>query len=217
MFRNYNYIGASVALTGSADTFCDKPDLVATEGRYAWGAGLYFWMEHVKEETTSHMQALRMDFGGTLNNINGGLECPAHGGWHVDAVKARLNRYCRASSALGLPSLMKLDGCAGLEEALHTCLPEGKCPECQEYAGKFDGSVTSNFAPAKVEGGATTIIVAEETTVAKEPLCPDGLMPWDENENCCVPNPNFLGDGACDPSSPYNTAVCGYDGGDWYV
>jgi hypothetical protein len=55
---NYNYIGASVALTGSPDTFCDNPDIVASEGRYAWGAGLYFWMEHVKEETTSHIEAL---------------------------------------------------------------------------------------------------------------------------------------------------------------
>jgi hypothetical protein len=62
---NYNYIGASIALTGSPDTFCDDPDLVATEGRYAWGAGIYFWMEHVKEGTTCHMESLSDggDFG----------------------------------------------------------------------------------------------------------------------------------------------------------
>ena len=62
---NYNYIGASVALTGSANTFCDNPDVVATEGKYAWGAGIYFWMEHVKEGTTSHMETLMNggDFG----------------------------------------------------------------------------------------------------------------------------------------------------------
>jgi hypothetical protein len=62
---NYNYIGASIALTGSPDTFCDNPDLIATEGRYAWGAGIYFWMEHSKEGTTCHMEALTDagDFG----------------------------------------------------------------------------------------------------------------------------------------------------------
>ena len=36
---NYNYRGASTALTGSPETFCENPDLVATEEKYAWGAG----------------------------------------------------------------------------------------------------------------------------------------------------------------------------------
>jgi hypothetical protein len=49
-----------------------SPDLVATEGKYAWGAGLYFWMEHSKEGSTCHTESLKnLDFGGTLNNING--------------------------------------------------------------------------------------------------------------------------------------------------
>jgi len=41
---NYNYIGASVALTGSPDTFCEDPDIVAREGKYVWGVGIFFWM-----------------------------------------------------------------------------------------------------------------------------------------------------------------------------
>jgi hypothetical protein len=66
-----SYIGASIALTGSPDTFCDNPDLVATEGKYAWGAGLFFWMEHSKEGTTCHTESLKnSDFGGTLNNVS---------------------------------------------------------------------------------------------------------------------------------------------------
>ena len=36
---NYNYIRASVALTGAPQTFCQRPDLVATKEEYAWGAG----------------------------------------------------------------------------------------------------------------------------------------------------------------------------------
>jgi len=170
-------------------------------------------MEHTKEETTSHMEALKDggDFGGTLNNINGGLECPAHGGWHVDAVKARLNRYCRAARALGLPNLMRLDNCAGLQESMSTCLSEGKCDECHHYAGKTTGKRVSNFVPAAVAPAAIAQIEVTEPAV---PLCGEGLMPWAENPDCCVPNTAFIGDGACDPDAPYNTAVCGYDGGD---
>ena len=214
---NYNYIGASVALTGSADTFCDNPDVVATEGRYAWGAGIYFWMEHVKEETTSHIEALidGGDFGGTLNNINGGLECPAHGGWHVDAVKARLNRYCRAAKVLGLPNLMRLDNCAGLQESLETCLGEGKCDDCHHYVGTSPGVVVDNYVPPA--SAPVSITVEVEPEARPVPLCSDGLMPWEGNSDCCVPNSAFVGDGACDPEAPYNTAVCGYDGGDCCV
>ena len=32
-------MGASQALTGKPETFCENPDLVATEEKYAWGAG----------------------------------------------------------------------------------------------------------------------------------------------------------------------------------
>ena len=214
---NYNYIGASVALTGSPDTFCDNPDVVATEGRYAWGAGIYFWMEHTKELTTSHMETMKQDFGGSLNNINGGLECPAHGGWHVDAVKARLNRYCRAANALGLPNLMRLDNCAGLQEAMDTCLMEGKCDDCKHFDGTSAGVVLSTFVPAKAPGSAqvaTTETTTVEFTEPAAPVCPEGMMPWEGNSECCVPNSAYIGDGACDPEAPYNTAACGYDGGD---
>ncbi len=61
---NYNYRAASEALTGDAATFCDNPDLVATNPEYAWGAGIFYWMENLKEETTCHIEALKnRDFG----------------------------------------------------------------------------------------------------------------------------------------------------------
>jgi len=167
--------------------------------------------EHTKEGTTSHIESLRDggDFGGTLNNINGGLECPAHGGWHVDAVKARLDRYCRAAKAFELPNLMRLDNCAGLQEALDTCLVEGKCKSCQHYVGKTTGEVVNNFLPPSYSSDSVQVDQVDAPI-----LCPEGLMPWEGNSDCCVPNSAFVGDGACDPEAPYNTAECGYDGGD---
>jgi hypothetical protein len=216
---NYNYIGASIALTGSPDTFCENPDLVATEGKYAWGAGLFFWMEHSKEGTTCHTESLmNMDFGGTLNNINGGLECPAHGGWHEEAVKMRLNRYCRASKALGLPNLMTLSRCAGLEEKMTACLADGTCSDCQDYVGTSAGDHPTDYSPP-VSSGSSVAIVEQPNQSSPEAtlfdsLCGEGLMALPGRPDCCVPNTNFIGDGACDPDAPYNTAECLWDGGD---
>ena len=217
IIRNYNYIGASVALTGTPDTFCDNPDLVATEGKYAWGAGIYFWMEHSKEGTTCHIEALQEggNFGGTLNNINGGLECPsAAGGWHHDAVKARLNRYCRAAKALTLPNLMPFDKCAGLQDSLDTCLAEGTCEDCQHFVGSTPGEIVDDFVPPAGSALTTAISTPTESSEPDSSLCPDGLLPWEGNPACCVPNPRFIGDGACDPDAPYNIEVCDFDGGD---
>lgn len=78
---NYNYVRASVALTGDADTFCNDPEQIATSAEYTWGTAIFFWMENVKEGWTCHKEIMmNEDFGGTLSNINGGLECPAYKG-----------------------------------------------------------------------------------------------------------------------------------------
>ena len=70
---NYNYIKASVAVTGHSQTFCQRPDLVATKEEYAWGAGLFYWNENVKHDMTCHQAVLMNgDFGQTLDVINGG-------------------------------------------------------------------------------------------------------------------------------------------------
>ena len=50
---NYNYIRASYSLTGSAETFCRDPEQVASTPEYAWGTGIYFWMENQKGESIS--------------------------------------------------------------------------------------------------------------------------------------------------------------------
>ena len=44
--------------------------------------------------------------------------------------------------------------------------------------------------------------------------CPEGLQAVDGLPDCCVPEPLYHGDGACDPDAPLNTAECAFDGGD---
>ena len=39
------------------------------------------------------------DYGLTLDNINGGLECPADDHRWGEAVQLRLNRYCSSATA----------------------------------------------------------------------------------------------------------------------
>merc|ERR1712226_1400275 len=297
--------------------------------------------------TTCHIEALKShDFGGTLNNINGGLECPAyHGGWHGEAIKMRLNRYCRATEVLGLDTIMIMDGCKGLNESFAECLGDGTCPVCEQFAdgiqplapsheegdesntvaeesligGASDTEVetttsiattisaitteirtenptssspsanptaisptpitieqiddndaysstttsatstvigttvadttsaTSTVVDTTVAGdttsvadttvaadtttGADTTVAADTTTVADTtvaadttalaatttmptPSCPDGLQSVEGMEGCCLPEIAYLGDGACDPDTPYNTPECNFDGGD---
>ena len=54
------------------------------------------------------------------------------------AVKLRLNRYCKASSALGVESILTLDGCKGLNTSFAECLGDGTCPDCQRYSDGID-------------------------------------------------------------------------------
>lgn len=100
-------------------------DLVATDPTYAWGTALWFWLFNKKhgEETTCHIQSLEGSFGGSLNIINGGLECPPDpSGYHAKAIVTRLRYYCIAASVVGVKQLLNMDGCEGLNEAFEECI-----------------------------------------------------------------------------------------------
>ena len=160
---NYNYIRASVALTGAPQTFCQRPDLVATNEEYAWGAGLFYWMENIKNDQSCHQAVLlEEDFGRTLDIINGGLECPADDhGWHGKAVQLRLNRYCRAASAIGANTLLGLAGCYDMEKRMAQCLKEGTCNDCKIWEDKINlskevAAVAAIEPHADNEGGITS-------------------------------------------------------------
>lgn len=188
---NYNYISASVALTGAPQTFCQRPDLVATKEEYAWGAGMFFWMENVKNDMTCHQAVLMNDeFGQTLDIINGGLECPADDhGWHGKAVQLRLNRYCRAASALGLDTLLSLDGCMDMTRKFNQCLEEGNCEACRVWEGKIQASSSSSSSVASANNNNVPTKKPRRTkrpTRPPNPVRPPTLQPTVEPKSVVV-------------------------------
>ena len=153
---NYNYDRASMALTGSASTFCNEPDLVASEGRYAFGTGIWFWMEHRKDTqggsdalSTSHIQALKGggDFGATLYNINGAQECPPPSEYYRGAAVMRVNRYCRAATVVGAEALLPFNGCEGLSDAFNMC-GDDDCPDCAVWKNTAADDVEEASPPS---------------------------------------------------------------------
>jgi hypothetical protein len=81
-----------------------------------------------------------------------------------------------------------------------------------------EGSTTTTEAPELTEGeddqeeNEQDQVDEEEGDIIEG--CPDGLQAVEGLPGCCVEEPDFLGDGACDPNEPYNTAACAFDLGD---
>lgn len=102
------------------------------------------------------------------SQINGGLECPAyHGGWHGEAVKLRLNRYCRATATLGLDSIMSMGGCKGLNASFAECLGDGTCPDCEQFSDGIEPSTSestddSTSTVAEDLDNSTLVIVSDD-------------------------------------------------------
>jgi len=194
---NYNYIRASIALTGAPQTLCQRPDLVAKNEEYSWGAGLFYWMENVKNDKTCHQSVLiDEDFGLTLDNINGGLECPADDhGWHGKAVQLRLNRYCRAATAIGVEKLLSLEGCIDMSRRMKQCLKEGTCKACKVWedslnldgggmlASDIDDEDVQSYIDSTAEGGSISKICSN---YVKEKKCVrDTSCVWQSNKEVC--------------------------------
>ena len=119
----------TVSLSSKVD-LCANPDLVATNSEYAWKTAIWFWMMRGgRSGKTCHDNVVANDFGGTLDTINGGLECPAVA-THRASVAKRMDLYCKSSKALDV-GLMSLAGCNGLQTLLNGCKAAGTCQECQ--------------------------------------------------------------------------------------
>ncbi len=102
--------------------------------------------------TTPHTAATSGSFGGTVNAINGGLECvdPV---LHESSIVSRIDKYCAAANELGV-GLLSFGGCTKLQDVYDGCLSTGsgtfKCTAC-------DGITTS---PTQSEFAAVFTVCA---------------------------------------------------------
>ena len=161
---NYGYMGAGISIMGDAQYFCERPDLLATIPQFAWQTGIYKWMEHQPYEfgSTAHKQALKGNFGGTINVLNGPLECPSSmniSEKHVQMVRDRVREICRAGSLLGVmlelnecenPYDRDCPRCDGIEEIYYSCQQDGSCPECTDW-GENLISTAPTVTPAIIQ------------------------------------------------------------------
>jgi hypothetical protein len=150
-------------MTGYPNVLCDDPDLVATDPVYGWGSFLYKWMEKMKfgtEGSTAHRQVMKGNFGGTVEVLQGDLECPGsqnNNALHAEMVKDRVPQVCKSGAALGVylemdecdtPSDCRL--CEGLREIFDSCQLDGSCPDCATWT-QFLISAAPTVTPLRIE------------------------------------------------------------------
>jgi chitinase len=98
---NANYCAASQAIFGDPEVLRTDPDRVAHDATVAWATGLWFWNTTGCHETIVNNQ----DFGGTIQIINGPVEC---GGLRPDEVQDRVDGYLKFCQLLGVAPGSKL-------------------------------------------------------------------------------------------------------------
>jgi len=70
---NYNYDASGKAI---GQPLLDTAMLVSTDGAITWQAGLWFWMTNDGSTGKApHTAIVNGNFAGSINAINGGLEC----------------------------------------------------------------------------------------------------------------------------------------------
>lgn len=163
--HNFNYIKASASMTGS-ESLCSQPEMLALSETYSWGVGMYLWMDLMsKEGLTSHVSVLQdADFGGALNIINGGSECPVaeDDSFFSKAIVNRIDHYCNAAKLLGTSKLLGLNGCDGLDDVFSSCITDGSCPRCEFWHPDYQAGQPFDYV-----GYAETISTADATTTAE--------------------------------------------------
>lgn len=109
--------------------------LQTTIANFICVAAIWFWMANTGSTgITAHTAVTgTASFGGSLNTINGGLECTADTTYKTSVV-ARLDDYCRAVNLLGA-NLLIFDGCTDLQTVYDNCISAsptwGTCASCK--------------------------------------------------------------------------------------
>ncbi len=93
---DYNYRACGAAIGAP---LVDQPTLVSTDGAITWETALWFWMTNDGGTgKTPHTAIVNGSFGGTIDAINGGLECNGPN----EGANERIAHYQAFTQALGV-------------------------------------------------------------------------------------------------------------------
>ncbi len=94
---NFNYCAAGAAL---GEPLQANPNLISTDSRLAWLTGIWFWMTSTGAGSqTPHDAIGSSGFGGTIQAINGSIEC---NGGDPSEVQDRVQYYTTFCAMLGV-------------------------------------------------------------------------------------------------------------------
>jgi len=126
----------------------------------------------------------------------------------------------------GYQGYVKIDG-INLEDnsVTHVVDEEVMIAAVGEVANTMPTTTVATTTTSKPITTTTTKATTTSTTTTAEPTttvaptiafveCPSDLFSVEGLPGCCVEDPSYLGDGACDPRAPYNTEECAFDLGD---
>jgi hypothetical protein len=85
----------------------------------------------------------------------------------------RLNRYCKASLALGLETILILDGCKGLNASFAECIGDGSCPECNKFSDGMEPLVLESAVTLAETTSTATDNVSNATSVPNPSPAPE--------------------------------------------
>ncbi len=93
---DYNYKACGAAI---GENLLGQPTLVSTDGAITWETALWFWMTNDGGTgKTPHTAIVGGSFGGTIDAINGGLECNGPN----EGANERIDHYNFFTQALGV-------------------------------------------------------------------------------------------------------------------
>lgn len=103
---DFNYCACGQAI---GQNLFGNPNLVSSNGTITWQTALWYWMTQTGGYyETAHQAILNGSFGGTIEAINGSIEC---NGGNPAEVQDRLNYYLEFLQILGVSAGSTATGC----------------------------------------------------------------------------------------------------------
>jgi hypothetical protein len=85
---------------------------------------------------------------------------------------------------------------------------------CTSRLGQYDSTQGADDSSQDSSMGNIPVCIARATVAPTQTPSSSPVSSSPVSSHCDAPTPRYLGDGFCDKYGSYNTAACGYDGGD---